>query len=232
RRPGADDPHPGPHDRDDQQADSHLARAGPGARPRADLGRDRAADGHPGVQGPQGAQDRAGADLARDPDRRGGGFASWRLHRRPPGGVAVRRGDQPEPQGADRPGPEDADAARREGDQDALRGRRRLRAHARGSRPELRRHPRAHPPDRGEGAAQAAPPVAFAQAEGVPRRTDVGSKDTKDVEGYEGAKGRRHLLPFVMWWAHQDSNLERAGYEPAALTVELWARTDLTPVPF
>src|SRR4030081_477943 len=25
------------------------------------------------------------------------------------------------------------------------------------------------------------------------------------------------------WWAHQDSNLEQAGYEPAALTVELWA---------
>ena len=49
RRPGADDPHPGPHDRDDQQADPHLARAGAGARPRADLGRDRQADGHPGV---------------------------------------------------------------------------------------------------------------------------------------------------------------------------------------
>ena len=29
-------------------------------------------------------------------------------------------------------------------------------------------------------------------------------------------------------WAHQDSNLERAGYEPAALTVELWARTIVT----
>ena len=28
-------------------------------------------------------------------------------------------------------------------------------------------------------------------------------------------------------WAHQDSNLERAGYEPAALTVELWARYSL-----
>ena len=27
------------------------------------------------------------------------------------------------------------------------------------------------------------------------------------------------------YWAHQDSNLERAGYEPAALTVELWAHT-------
>ncbi len=26
-------------------------------------------------------------------------------------------------------------------------------------------------------------------------------------------------------WAHQDSNLERAGYEPAALTIELWARS-------
>ena len=25
------------------------------------------------------------------------------------------------------------------------------------------------------------------------------------------------------WWAHQDSNLGRAGYEPAALTAELWA---------
>src|SRR6476469_4466880 len=29
-------------------------------------------------------------------------------------------------------------------------------------------------------------------------------------------------------WAHQDSNLERAGYEPAALTVELWARSSLS----
>ena len=28
----------------------------------------------------------------------------------------------------------------------------------------------------------------------------------------------------VEWWAHQDSNLGQAGYEPAALTAELWAR--------
>ena len=27
------------------------------------------------------------------------------------------------------------------------------------------------------------------------------------------------------WWAHQDSNLGQAGYEPAALTAELWALT-------
>src|SRR6185295_1241282 len=115
-------------------------------------------------------------------------FASWRLHRGPADRVAVRRGDQSEPEGTDRPGPEDADAARREGDQDALRRRRRLGAHARGSRPELRRHPRADPSDRGEGAAQAAPPVAQPQAESVPGRADVGSKDTKDVEGYEGRR--------------------------------------------
>src|SRR3712207_3578183 len=29
------------------------------------------------------------------------------------------------------------------------------------------------------------------------------------------------------WWAHQDSNLGQAGYEPAALTAELWARISL-----
>ena len=74
--------------------------------------------------------------------------------------LARRGGDQPEPQGADRGGAQDADAARGEGDQDALRRRRRQRAHARRSRPELRGHPRAHPADRGQGAAQAAPPVA------------------------------------------------------------------------
>jgi hypothetical protein len=77
RRPGPHHPHPGAHDRDDQQADPHLASAGAGARPRADLGRDRQAHGHPGREGPQGAEDRAGAHLARDADRRRGRFASW-----------------------------------------------------------------------------------------------------------------------------------------------------------
>jgi hypothetical protein len=32
----------------------------------------------------------------------------------------------------------------------------------------------------------------------------------------------------VYQWAHQDSNLERTGYEPGALTVELWAQLFLT----
>ena len=49
RRPGADDPHPRPHDRDDQQADAHLAVARSGARPRAERRRDREAHGHAGL---------------------------------------------------------------------------------------------------------------------------------------------------------------------------------------
>ena len=28
----------------------------------------------------------------------------------------------------------------------------------------------------------------------------------------------------LLWWAHQDLNLEPTDYESAALTVELWAR--------
>src|SRR5262245_11484905 len=29
------------------------------------------------------------------------------------------------------------------------------------------------------------------------------------------------------WWAHPDSNQDQTGYEPAALPIELWARTGL-----
>jgi RNA polymerase primary sigma factor len=69
RRSGPHDPHPGPHDRDDQQAGADLPLSGPGARPRADAGGDRGAHGAAARQGPQGPQDREGADLARDADR-------------------------------------------------------------------------------------------------------------------------------------------------------------------
>ena len=31
---------------------------------------------------------------------------------------------------------------------------------------------------------------------------------------------QKSRLPF--WWVHQDSNLGPAGYEPVALTAELW----------
>ncbi len=53
----------------------------PGARPRADPRGDRRAHGAAARQGPQGPEDREGADLARDPDRRGGRLAPRRLHR-------------------------------------------------------------------------------------------------------------------------------------------------------
>ena len=48
-----------------------------------------------------------------------------------------------------------------------LRPRRRPSAHARRSRPGVRRDARAHPPDRSQGAAQAAPPVARQSAQGL-----------------------------------------------------------------
>src|SRR5215213_2196322 len=32
----------------------------------------------------------------------------------------------------------------------------------------------------------------------------------------------RSLSTSVLWWVHQDSNLGPAGYEPVALTAELW----------
>ena len=81
----------------------------------------------------------------------------------------IDAGARLEPPGPDAPGAEVADPPRGAGPQDALRRRRRLRAHARRGRPVLQRHPRADPPDRVEGAAQAAPPLAGQEAEAVPR---------------------------------------------------------------
>ena len=74
--------------------------------------------------------------------------------------VAGRGRDQPQPQGADRKRAENLDVARRAGDQDAIRRGGRHRAHAGGGRADLRGHTRADPPDRGQGAAQAAVPLA------------------------------------------------------------------------
>ena len=47
------------------------------------VGRNRQAHGHSRGESAQGAEDRAGADLPRNADRRRGRFASGRLHRRP-----------------------------------------------------------------------------------------------------------------------------------------------------
>ena len=97
----------------------------------------------------------------RDADRRGGGLATsatssrTRAWSRPADAVInMNLAEQTRKVLAD------ADAARGEGPAHALRHRREERPHARRGRPGLRGHPRAHPPDRGQGAAQAAPPVA------------------------------------------------------------------------
>jgi RNA polymerase primary sigma factor len=93
RRPGAHHPHPGAHDRDHQQAEPHLAADAAGDGPRTDAGRTGRAHGNAGGQGPQGAQDRQGAHLDGDSDRRRRGFTPRRLHRGHQRGVADRPGD-------------------------------------------------------------------------------------------------------------------------------------------
>ena len=66
-----------------------------------------------------------------------------------------------------------ADAARSEGAAHALRHRDEHRPHAGRSRQAVRRHARADSPDRSEGAAQAAPPVALGEAEELPGRQQL-----------------------------------------------------------
>ena len=62
-----------------------------------------------------------------------------------------------------------AHAARGEGAAHALRHRDEHRPHAGRSRQAVRRHARAHTPDRGQGAAEAAPSLALGEAEELPR---------------------------------------------------------------
>ena len=81
RRPGAHDPHPGAHDRDDQQDEPPLAPAPAGVRlraRRADAGRE---DGDPGSQDPPDHEDREGAGLDGSAGRRRGRHDARRLHR-------------------------------------------------------------------------------------------------------------------------------------------------------
>src|SRR5258708_37383429 len=159
-----------PHDRDDQQAGAHQPTARARTRTRADQRGNRQAHGHSGVQGAQDSEDRAGADFTGNANRRGRRFASGRLYRGQGRGFAVRCSHQFEPEGTDFFCAKDADAARGKSHQDALWPGRWKRAHARRSWPVVRGHPRTHPPDRSEGAAQAAPSVAFAQIACFPRR--------------------------------------------------------------
>ena len=65
RRPGPDDPHPGPHDRDDVEAPQRLEEAAPGEGPRADHRGDRQGRQHLDRGDPAGDEDQPPPDLAR-----------------------------------------------------------------------------------------------------------------------------------------------------------------------
>ena len=93
RRPGAHHPHSGAHDRDDQQDRAHLTADAQRDRPRADAGGARRKTGNAAGEGAQGPENRQGAALARDADRRRGRFAPRRFHRGQERHFADRRRD-------------------------------------------------------------------------------------------------------------------------------------------
>ncbi len=120
-------------------------------------------------KGPQGPEDRQGADQPRNPDRRRGGQPSRRLHRGQERGSAARRGDPGQSARDDDARPGLADRARGARAAHALRHRHEHRPHAGRGRPAILGDPRAHPPDRGEGPAQAEAPEPLAQTAQLPR---------------------------------------------------------------
>ena len=103
------------------------------------------------------------------PDRRGGGLPPRRLRRGQGRDVTLRCGLAHD--AANRGGGHSryADAARTARAATALRPDRRPPADAGRGGQAVRRHPRAHPPDRGEGAAQAASSEPQQEAERLPR---------------------------------------------------------------
>src|SRR5262249_49390007 len=92
-----------------------------------------------------------------------------RLHRGHPRHGAGRRADERHAARADAPGVGGVDAARGAGAATAFWRRRGYRLHARGGGAALRRDARTHPPDRSQGAAQAAPAAAAPVAGRAPR---------------------------------------------------------------
>ena len=164
RRPGAHHPHPRAHDRDDQQDRAHLAPDAQRDRPRAHARRAGREARHAAREGAQGAQDRQGAVVARDPDRRRGGQPPRRFHRGQERDPADRRRHPVQPARNHHPRPGVLDAARRARAAHALRHRHEHRPHAGRGRPAVLGDARAHPPDRGQGAAQAQASEPVAEA--------------------------------------------------------------------
>ena len=95
-------------------------------------------------------------------------FTPRRLHRGPQRGAADRCGDPVQPARDDDAGAGLAHAARGARAAHALRHRHEHRPHAGGSGPAVQRDARAHPPDRGQGAAQAQASEPVEEAAVVP----------------------------------------------------------------
>ena len=160
RRPGAHHPHSGAHDRDHQQTEPHFAPDASGNGPRSHSGRAGQSHGDAGRQDPQGDEDRQGTDFAGHPDRRRRRFAPGRFHRGQQHRISDGERHQHRPARSGQLGAGRPDPARSESAAHAVRHRHEHRPHPRGSRQAVRRDPRTHPPDRSQGAAQAAPSVA------------------------------------------------------------------------
>ena len=103
------------------------------------------------------------------PDRRGRGLPPRRLHRGPGRAGPGRGRVAPASQGAGRGGAGLADRSRAARAAAPVRAGGRPCPDPRRGRQGVQRHPRADPPDRGQGAAQAPPPVPQPQAQGLPR---------------------------------------------------------------
>ena len=115
-------------------------------------------------------EDRQGTALARNADRRRGGLAPRRLHRGQERDPADRRRDPVEPARDHDARARVADAARGAHSSHALRHRHEHRPHAGRSRPAVLGDARAHPPDRGQGAAEAEAPEPVKGAQELPRQ--------------------------------------------------------------
>ena len=168
RRPGAHHPHPRAHDRDHQQDRAHVAPDAQRDRPRAHArGAGREAR-HAAREGAQGAQDRQGAALAGNADRRRGGFPPRRFHRGQERDPADRRRHPVEPARDHHPRARFRHTARGARAAHALRHRHEQGPHAGRGRPAVLADARAHPPDRGQGAKEAEAPEPVKDSQKLP----------------------------------------------------------------
>jgi hypothetical protein len=156
RRPGPDDPHPGPHDRRAVQAAKYSEEALARTASRADNRRSRRPGGH-------GAWKKSSASGHRPPSGQPGPAGGRRrrlLFRRIHRGCRidnpVRNANNGILAAEDRSPAQDAHVPRAGDHPAAVRPGRRLHVHPGRSRPDLQSHPRAGAADRGQGRPQAA----------------------------------------------------------------------------